>query len=328
MYYEPYKRRERRRRGRRERRAAGGCLGALLARLLAAALALALIVAGLLYALPPSTFSVEPEGGELSLTDGLPSGRVNILLLGTDLLRENSQRSHSVIIASIGYGALKLTSVLRDTLVDIPGHGSAKLNAAYAYGGPELVMRTLNENFRLNIMHYIAVDFVSLVEIVDAMGGVELDITPAEMEQININVVSARKVFAPLGYTATELTRSGEGIHLDGMQALGYARIRKIDSDFQRAGRQRTLLEAMLKKLRGNLWNPLVMVRLARAVLNATQTNMSVVQLLSLGEKALAAGVPEQTRLPVEGSYSDDGSSLRITDRQMNIDAFRAFAYE
>lgn len=329
MYYDSYERKPKRRtrRERRERRGAGGCLLSLLLRLLALLVALALIGAALLYALPPSLFAVEPEGAALSLNRSLPSSRVNILLLGTDVMRENSQRSDAVIIATVGYGSLKLTSVLRDTVVDIPGRGSGKLNAAYAYGGPELAIRTLNENFGLNILHYAAVDFVALVEIVDAVGGVDIDITEAEMEQINVNVVSSRFVFRPLGYSATKLTRCGQGTHLDGLQALGYARIRKIDSDFTRANRQRILLNALLKKIRSRLWDPVMLARLGRALAHSIKTNMSAVELLSLGEKALAAGGAETLRLPVDGSYADDGSKLTITDRQANINAFRDFAY-
>ena len=190
------------------------------------------------------------------------------------------------------------------------------------------MMKTLNSNFDLNIMHYIAVDFTSLVALVDAIGGVEIDISEAEMEQINRNVYNSRRVFRPLGYTATELTQYGEGVHLDGLQALGYARIRKIDSDFVRASRQRTLLNAMIKKVRSNIWNPLMLYRLTDALLNAVQTNLSLVQLISLGEKALFAGEPGQMRMPVDNTYTDNGSTIKIDDRQANIDAFRRFVYE
>lgn len=327
MYYEAYEKKPKRRR-RRARRRAGGCLGEGLLRLFALIVALALVCAALLYALPPALFAVEPDGVALSPTDGLPAGRANILLLGTDVMRESSQRSDAVLIATVGYGSVKLTSVLRDTVVNIPGRGSDRVNAAYAYGGAALAMRTLNENFHLNILHYAAVDFVALVEIVDAVGGVDIDITEDEMAQINRNVVLSRFVFQPLGYTATELTRYGTGTHLDGLQALGFARIRKIDSDFKRASRQRILLNALLKKIRASLWNPAAMVRLGRALTHSIDTNMSLIQLLSLGEKALAAGGAETLRLPVDGSFDDNGSTLKITDWQANIDAFRAFAYE
>ena len=327
MYYEePYRKRNSRRQ--RRRRGPGGCLMALILRLLALILLLAILGVGLLYALPVSLFAVEPENADLSLATDLPATRANILLLGLDMARENSQRSDAVLIASLGYGELRLTSVLRDTLVNIPGHGAGKLNAAYAHGGPELVMRTLNENFGLNIMHYVAVDFTALVNLVDALGGVEVNVTEAEMGRINQNLDAARARFEAMGYSAPALTQCGEATHLNGVQALYYARIRKLDSDFMRAARQRALLEAMLRKLKGNLWNPALLWRLGRAILSAAKTNMSPIQLLSLGEKALLAGTPKTNRLPVDGSYTDDGASLTITDPRMNIDAFRAFAYE
>lgn len=329
MYYEepPRKRNDsRRRQGRR--RSPGGCLVALLLRLLAFILLLVILGAALLYALPVSLFAVEPENADLSLSNDLPASRANILLLGLDMARENSQRSDAVLIATVGYGELRLTSILRDTLVSIPGHGSGKLNAAYAHGGPELVMRTLNENFGLNLMHYAAVDFTALVDLVDALGGVDLSVTEAEMTRINQNLDAARARFEAMGYAAPALTQCGENTHLNGVQALYYARIRKLDSDFMRASRQRALLEAMLRKLRSNLWNPLLLYRLGQAILRSTRTNMSPVQLLSLGEKALLAGVSKTIRLPVDGSYTDDGATLTITDPRQNIDAFRAFAYE
>ena len=330
MYYEEPSRkkyaRAPRRRDRR-RRGFGAWLLSLLLRLIALVVLLAVLAAGLLYALPVSLFAVEPEGVELSLTDGLPASRANILLLGLDTTRENSRRSDTVIVASVGYGKLKLTSILRDTLVDIPGHGSGKLNAAYAHGGPQLVMRTLNENFSLNIMHYLAVDFTALVDLVDALGGVELNVTEAEMNRINQNIWAARLQIEAHGYPSAPLSGFGEHTRLNGVQALYYARLRKLDSDFMRASRQRALLEAMLARIRANLWNPALLVRLARTLARSVDTNMSPIQLLCLGEKALAA-TPEQLRLPVDGAYTDDGANLVVTDPSQNIAAFQAFAYD
>lgn len=329
MYYEePYRKKRTPRRRQRRRRGFGAWLASLFLRLIALVLVLAVLGAALLYALPVSLFAVEPEDVKLSLTDGLPTSHANILLLGLDKTRENSRRSDAILIASIGYDGLKLTSILRDTLVDIPGHGTAKLNAAYAYGGPQLVMRTLNENFGLNLMHYVAVDFQTLADVVDALGGVEVKLSEAEMDAINRVVDKNRARFEPLGYSAPTLTQCGENTRLTGVQALCYARIRKLDSDFMRASRQRELLRAMLARLRSNLWNPVLPVRLARIVLRSVDTNLSVVQLLSLGEKALAAGAPETLRLPVDDTYTDDGASLHLDDRQKNIDAFRVFVYD
>ena len=326
MYYESYHKKPKRRGGRPERDL-GEWLTQSAIKCLALALALIVLCAALLYALPPGLFLVEPASGHLSLTDGLPSSHVNILLLGADVKHQGAQRSDTIMIASIGYGQFKLTSVMRDVLVEIPGHGRQKLNAAYAYGGPELVMRTLNESFGLNIMHYAQVDFVSLVQIIDAIGGVDVKVTEAERVLINQTVKSSGRVFAPLGYTARELTESGDSVHLDGLQALAYARIRKLDSDYMRTSRQRALVRAVVARVRGNLWNPVLLWRLTRAVFDAAKTNMSIVQLLSLGEKALMAGEVEQLRLPVDGSFTDNGSSLVIESRNANRDAFIRFVY-
>ena len=322
-YEEPYRPRP----SRRKRRSAGGCLTNLLLRLFALGLVLLLLGAGLLYALPASLLAVEPEGVELSLTDGLPANRTNVLLLGLDALRENSRRSDTVMIASIDYGTLKLTSVLRDTVMDIPGHGPGKLNAAYAYGGPNLVIRTLNENLRLNIIHYIAVDYTALVKAVDALGGVELELTEAEVSKVNAIIEASRDRLTALGYAAPALVPGAAATRLNGVQALAYARIRKLDSDFVRAGRQRKLLAALLDRLRASLWNPVRLVRLARALLDCADTSLSPLQLLLLAEKALAAGSPEQLRLPVDGAYDDDGSALTVTDPQANVGALQMFIY-
>ena len=331
MYYEePYRKKHTRtpRQRERRRRGFGAWLAGALLRLVAFALILCLLAVALLYALPVSLFAVEPEGVELSLNDTLPASRANILLLGLDISHERSQRSDAIMVASVGYGKLKLTSFQRDIIVDIPGHGSGKLNAAYSHGGPQLVMRTLNENFGLNITHYAAVDFQTLVDLVDAIGGVNLSITEGEQQVINRTLSRRRSALESRGYPTDALAQCGESVHLNGVQALAYASIRKLDSDFVRTSRQRALLGAMIAQIRANLYNPLMLVRLGRVLIRSVDTNMSIVQLLSLGEKALAAGTPEKTRLPVDGSYTDDGSSLRLDDRQQNIDAFRAFVYD
>ena len=327
-YEEPYRKKRRRRRSHRRERSFAAWLVEGLVRLVALALILALLAAGALYALPVSLFAVEPDGASLSLTDGLPDSKLNVLLLGLDALRESRQRSDTVLVASVGYGPAKLTSVMRDTLVEIPDYGSGKLNAAYAHGGPELVMRTLNENFGMNLMYYVAVDFTALVSVVDAIGGVDVDVTEAEAELINQTMDKDRPKFEPLGYTCPPLSRSGENTHLNGIQALYFARIRKLDSDFGRTRRQRALLAAMLAKIRASLWNPALLIRLGRALIDTCDTNLSAVQLLSLGEKVLLGGAPDQLRLPADDSFTDDGSALRVDDWQKNIDAFRMFVYD
>lgn len=328
MYYEQYRKKKGGKPPREERLSWGGWMITLFLRVIAMLLAIVLLAGGLLYALPPAIFAVEPDDMKLSLTDGLPMDCMNLLLLGTDVMSEGSQRSDAMLIASIGYGKFKLTSVLRDTEVDIPGHGLNKLNAAYAFGGPELAMRTINETYGLNLMQYAQVDFTALAAVVDAIGGISVpEVTQAEMEQVNINTKKSGKVFAPLGYVPKELTNYGQDIHLDGLQALSYARIRKIGDDFGRAERQREVINAIVEKIRSNLWNPAMLVRLTQAVMSTVNTNMSAMEILSLGEKALLVGHAETFQLPVEGTYTDDGSKLVLTNRNASRDAFLRFVY-
>jgi len=244
-----------------------------------------------------------------------------------DALADGHQRSDTMIIASIDRDGVKLTSLQRDTMVSVPGYGKMKLNAAYACGGPELAMRTVNETFSLNVVKYVVLDFTAMVKMVDALGGVTVDVTEGEMEHINRNIALSGPVFAPQGYTPVFLYEYGDDLRLDGLQSLAYARIRKLDSDFMRTGRQRAVIGAMLQRLKSRLWNPVVVTNFVRAGLEGIETNLNIVQLLSLGEKALFGDSVEQLRLPADGAFFDDGSSLTITDRQKNIDVFRSFVY-
>lgn len=189
-------------------------------------------------------------------------------------------------------------------------------------------MRTINQNFGLNLMHYAQVDYVALVRVIDALGGVDIDLTEAERQRLNTAMLKLKSVFAPLGYVAEEVTTYGSNVHLNGLQALSYARIRKIDSDFVRTSRQRNLLNAIVKKIKSSLWNPALLIRLMRTVMANVHTNMSALQILSLGEKALLAGDGAQLRLPVDGSYTDDGSKLTVNDFNANRSAFTRFVYE
>lgn len=318
-------------RPRRERR--GGCLERLIKwilkqilKIIAVLLVIAVLAAAIVYMLPTGLFMLDPET-DLALTDGLPSSPFNVLLLGVDAVSEGSRRSDAMMVASIGRDTFRLTSLQRDMLVEIDGHGVQKLNAAYAYGGPELVMRTVNRALGMNITKYAVVDYTLVVRLVDAVGGIDISVTAEEVQHINKNVLGVRKIFQPLGYTATELVEYGENTHLDGLQALGYSRIRKLDSDFVRTSRQRIVIEATLKKLKQQLWNPVVLTEFAGGVFGGIETNLSVLEIASLGSKALFADEMQQFRLPVNDSFMDNGSSLEVYDWQGNIDAFRNFVY-
>lgn len=333
MYYEEDDRPVRRRRRRKKR---GGILGWFI-KLLFKLLILALIAAAVLYAIPVSFFMTD-DGADLSASPDLPSDKINILLLGVDRLT-GSQRSDSIIVASVGYSSLSLTSIMRDTIVDIPGHSATKVNAAYAYGGPELTLRTLNENFGLNLTKYAVVDFTALADIINALGGIDIAITSAEQDHINKNVADAWiDEFSKQGYDESDMKKldldfsaadeNGRVMaHLDGYQALGYARIRYLDSDYVRTSRQRQVINAAMTALKQNWYDVPMLVELCKVATSRIQTNMNIFELASIGLKGITSPSIEQLRLPYNGTFTDNGSSLSKVDYDENLAVFKEFVY-
>lgn len=342
MYFEEEPRKKKRRKKRR------GLLGTLFSWIIKLAfrvILLALVLCVILYALPVSLFITDPTG-TLSASDELDTDVINVLLLGVDRSDNpdsasgGTQRSDTIMIMSIGYNSLSLTSILRDTQVRIPGYGSHKINAAYAYGGPELIMRTLNENFGLNITRYIVVDFFAVADIINALGGIDVQITQAEQNEINrIMRDNWRKDFSKRGYDVSQTSlldcdfskADADGkvtVHVDGFQGLAYARIRKVgNSDFERTMRQRKVIGLCLSEFKSGWYNPFMLYSLAEAALEHTETNMSIIELISIGSKALFAGDIPQLRLPANGTYSDSGSTLADVDYSKNHQLFVDFAY-
>ena len=157
-------------------------------------------------------------------------------------------RSDSVIVASLNLGTneVKLTSMYRDTLVEIPGYGYDKLTHAYAFGGPELAISTLNHNFDLDIKDYVTVNFAIAEDIIDLLGGVEIDVQSSEVKWLNGYVRSLAKEGADTNVKYID----APGLQtLSGSQAVAYARIRYTNGgDYKRAKRQRTVLNAALAK--------------------------------------------------------------------------------
>lgn len=209
----------------------------------------------------------------------------NIALFGLDRRgTTGNTRSDTIMIATLDvkHKKVKLSSIMRDTYVNIPGRGMDKINHAYAFGGPELAIRTINENFDMNIRDYVMVDFYGMRDIIDALGGVEIDIKPEE--------VSRAKV-------------SGPGLQtLNGEQAVAYSRIRYVgNGDYERTERQRRVLEQLMGKVldAGALQYPKVI----SSLLPYVETSLGKGEILKLGTSAFASGVSslEQYRIPVDG---------------------------
>ena len=157
----------------------------------------------------------------------------NIVLFGIDDADGYKGRSDCIIIFSLNEKTnnVKMTSIYRDTYVEVPKHGYTKINHAYAYGGAALAMSTINKNLDLDITEYATINFEVVKDVVDYVGGVTLDITSKEATQI------------------PGITKAGT-YNLNGTQALAYGRIRKIDTDYKRTERMRAVINEVLKKVK------------------------------------------------------------------------------
>lgn len=174
----------------------------------------------------------------------------NILLIGSDNDNGGSSRSDSIMIASVNKatGRITLCSILRDTHLAIPGKRESKVNAAYSWGGANLLIQTIEQNFGIKIDDYATVNFEMFTALVDGLGGIDVEVTENEADYIN-NRHSYGKEKKP------DTVESGESVHLDGYQTLWYSRIRKLDSDFMRTQRQRKVLSAIATKVKSQI-NP------------------------------------------------------------------------
>ena len=175
---------------------------------------------------------------------------ITFALFGTDSRDTDNMsagRSDTIIIASVNtkFKTIKLISIPRDTYVEVPGYGKTKINHAYAYGGEALAIKTINQNFGLNITEYATIDFSGLIHIINDLGGITMNITKDEMEYINSHSSEAYKI---TGRTYKKLTSYGN-VTLSGEQALTHSRNRTVGNDFTRAGRQREVREAIMSKL-------------------------------------------------------------------------------
>ncbi len=187
----------------------------------------------------------------------------NIALFGIDSRKVGSFKglSDSIMVLSVNNktGQIKLISVMRDSLVEVPGHGFKKINSAYSIGGPALAVKTLIHNFGLDIKEYATVNFYGMAEIVDAVDGIEVDVKQAEINArkgLNDNI---REQCKHMGVNAKDylVTKSGKQV-LNGVQAVAWARIRSVSTDvsgqandYGRTDRQRYVMEQLLNKAKG-----------------------------------------------------------------------------
>ena len=259
----------------------------------------------------------------------------NVLLIGTDSrdLSQERGRSDSMILASINKKTreLTLTSFLRDSYVYIDDeYGYGKLNAAYSYGGAGLLMDTIESNYGVRIDDYILISFAACANVIDAVGGVKLDLSDEEADAVNEILIS--EVNELMGDDRNDdLLDCGGKQKLDGKQALSYSRIRYVgNADFERASRQRTVMTQVLKKA---AVNPVAMARIFVTALPELSTNLSVGKSYGYTLRApfLLIGYQLKTQqIPVDDTfYGDDvdGESVLRVDCDANRQVLKDTIY-
>ena len=303
-----------------------GCFGCLFKLTLYGLIAVALIVLAVRW-LPMMT----PRGSDdgLSVNAGLPGEYVNILLLGSDNYESDQPgRTDTMLIMSVNTysGDVILTSLMRDTVVNIPGKGRQKINAAYRFGGGKLAVQTVNQAFGMNITQYMAVDFLSFPYLIDYLGGINITVKEEELGPLNRLVLSVQHLFKDSGMDVSLLKGAGKDVRVTGVQALAFSRIRAIDSDYMRASRQRMVIDATLAKLR-SIRDPITLSRAANAALSHLETNINAAQLLILGLKIMLGGADvQQHRIPAEGAY-ESGTYNGIWEIRPDLEKNRAILY-
>lgn len=218
----------------------------------------------------------------------------NVALFGLDTRDENSfsGRSDTIIIVSVDRknNVVKLSSILRDSYVAIEGHKNQKITHAYAFGGAELAIKTLNQNFSMNITDYATINFYKLGQAIDLLGGIDIEVTEAERVHLNDIGDDDNPNF---GY----LNESGM-VHLTGEQAVVYARLRKIDSDVARSNRQKKVIEALLVQARKV--SPSKYGEMVKTMMSLCETSLSFSEIMSFAPMISQDLTIQMTNVPNE----------------------------
>lgn len=258
------------------------------------------------------------------------NGVVNILLIGSDSRTEGDDgRSDAMILLSVSSKTrtIHMTSPLRDMYVDIPGRNGNRLNAAYSFGGPELLLETVKQNLGIEVNRYAVVNFQAFANLVDAVNGVDLELTNEEVKWVNAYLNEYNELRGmPMETDYLDTSLSGM-IHLNGAQSLAYSRNRFIGTDFGRTERQRKVLSAVMKKLPAALvTNPNGLINGLFPNLTTNLTQTECLRLSLMGGKLLTYDIVQES-IPLEGTYSS--VTIRGMDvLQVDFDRNRAYLQE
>lgn len=258
---------------------------------------------------------------------------INIALFGLDRRNSNDKvsRSDSIMVATLDFKhkKLKLTSIMRDTFVEIDGRGEDKLNHAYAYGGAPLAIKTINENYGLDIRNYVTVDFYMLQDLINAIGGVELDIKKEEIPLLNKHM---QEIADKKGQKATIVTDEGKQL-LTGEQAVAYARIRYVgNGDFERTERQQKVMESMIQKVKG--LSKLELTSLFIKISPYIETSLKKEEIINMAWSYLMTDsiTLEKMRYPLDGTwsadYTDKGAWVMKSDMAKQKQSIQSYLYD
>lgn len=271
-----------------------------------------------------SAFLVLPE--DIAMPEG---NTYTILLVGSDAYDDDNRgRSDTMILVQVDGDdkTIRMASFLRDMYVKIPGKGSNRLNASYIWGGHELLRRTLETNFGVTADAYVEVNFERLVKVIDAIGGVEVEVSEKERQQVNSIL---RFYNEKIGDAVEDQLLQESGlVHLTGKQALCFSRIRKIDGDVQRTARQRKVLEAAFHKVTQLSMAEITMLILQN--MDAVQTDLTIADAVDLIPLALRCknATFETLSIPVSGAghhTTVDGMAVIKPDLKKNQKAVKEF---
>ncbi|MBQ6703471.1 MAG: LCP family protein [Clostridia bacterium] len=258
---------------------------------------------------------------------------IHVLLIGVDR-RSSSGNSNTdtMMIATIDtvHNSLKLTTIMRDMLVNIPGVGYGKMNSAAVRGGTELLFETINSNFCLDLTEYVLVDFSMFERIVDEIGGVTVKMTAEEISETNDCIAGLNKQRGIADTWDGFVFAEAGNVKLTGKQALGYARVRKIDSDFSRTERQYKLLNNIYAKFRS--LDAAKQYKLIEDILPMVETNMTNQRIIDCAAKVLGMDVGGMLycRIPAEDTYESakyERKSVVLADMPANAALLHQFIF-
>ena len=253
---------------------------------------------------------------------------MNILVVGVDDYQPNDVgRTDSMILVSLDtrHEKLKMTSLMRDMYVQIPNHGSNRINTAYSIGGPALTIQTVESNFGVDIDRWVVVDFDAFDHIINRLGGVTLEITSGEADLVNT-------------YSGEDWSKrlSAGTVTMTGKQARYYSRIRAIGDDFERTERQRKVMTSLVEQFKDS--DLMTINNILYDLLPEITTNISKEEILRLAANSLTyLNYPiEQNRLPTDDGYINadavisgiPGNKVLVPDLELNAQALAEFIYE